>query len=75
MQFVKALDIHSLTDNERAALQVGQWVYAGDKSAKGKFLGVTKGGSVVVAWHGSATRKGNKPNEYYRALRDYALAA
>mgnify|MGYP003655856704 CR=1 FL=1 len=74
MKFVKALDIHSLTNKERSKLQPGQWVFAGDKSAKGKFLGITKSGTVVVAWHGNATRKGNKPLEYYRALRQYALA-
>jgi hypothetical protein len=74
MKFLKAMDIQALDEAQRKRLQVGQWVYAGDKSCMGKFLGVKRCGTVVVAWQGNATRKGNKPNEYYRALRDYALA-
>ncbi len=74
MRYVKATDIHALNDTQRSALQVGQWVYAGDKSAKGKFLGVKGTGTVVVAWHGNAQRYSTGVTSYWHDLRQYALA-
>lgn len=38
-------------------LQRGQWVEAGEGGDRGIFGGVTKGGSVVVAWYRNAKAK------------------
>lgn len=59
--FVKTVDIWSLTDEQVAALQPGQYVTAGPNGVKGRFYG--KGASVVVAW---ATRipAGKRRAEY-----------
>jgi hypothetical protein len=37
MKFLKAMDIQALDDTQRKRLQVGQWVYAGNRSCMGKF--------------------------------------
>lgn len=38
-------------------LQPGQWVEAGEGGDRGVFGGVTKGGSVIVAWYRNAKAK------------------
>lgn len=38
-------------------LQPGQWVEAGEGGDRGIFGGVTKGGSVIVAWYRNAKAK------------------
>jgi hypothetical protein len=52
-------------------VQAGQMVYAGDKSNKGRFLGVRKSGSVVVAWQGNVQSHSDKVG-YIKTLRNYA---
>lgn len=66
------IDIWKLTREERASLQVGQHVKAGDRPDAGK--GVWCGqrpGSDVVAWSGNS--KGRFA-AYTLALRNYANA-
>lgn len=65
-RYQPALDIWALDDTQRAALQPGQWVYAGERSNMGRFYG--QGASTVVAWRGNW--KG-RFREYTKALRDY----
>lgn len=65
-QYTKAVDIWQLDDVQRAQLQPGQWVYAGEPDNKGRFFG--QGRSTVVAWLGNARRD---YTGYMRALRDY----
>ncbi|MDX0267646.1 hypothetical protein GOC13_07355 [Sinorhizobium meliloti] len=72
-KFVPALDIHAIAPEDRQRLQIGQWVYASDPSAKGRFYGST-GAHDVVAWLGNARawrrKQGGMP-AYFRTIRDY----
>ena len=73
MKFLKAMDIQALDEAQRKRLQVGQWVYAGNKSCMGKFLGVKRCGTVVVAWQGNAKRRGaGSVTSYWHDLLQYA---
>ena len=76
MKYTKPVDIHALTDDQRQALQPGQWVHAGPRCsdpALGRYLGTTHNGRiVVVAWQGNA-RAAKDYRGYVRTLRDYAL--
>lgn len=76
MKFQKALNIWNATEAEIKKLQAGQWVYAGQPENKGRFLGVRKSGSVVVAWLGNEKAQGNyyERLNYIRTLRTYAKA-
>jgi len=71
MQYQKAFDIWAMPSSFYKFIQPGQWVYAGDDEHKGRFYGVKKSGTIVVAWLGNA-RKHPKPSEYFKSLRDYA---
>ena len=71
MQYVKSMNIQALDEAQRKRLQVGQLVYAGNKSCVGKFLGVKRCGTVVVAWQGNA-KKGGNVTGYWNSLRQYA---
>ena len=62
------LDIWKLNFEERAKLQPGQHITAGEDNP-GVFLGQTKGGTVAM-WEGNA--KGRDRAEYLAMLRDYA---
>ena len=73
MKFLKAMDIQALDEAQRKRLQVGQWVYADNKSCMGKFLGVKRCGTVVVAWQGNAKRRGaGSVTSYWHDLLQYA---
>lgn len=76
MKFQKALDIWNATSQDIAKLQPGQWVFAGNRDSMGRFLGVKRSGSVVVAWLGNERNHGNYAArlEYIRTLRQYAKA-
>lgn len=65
-RFTKAVDIWALDDAQRAQLQPGQWVYAGEPANKGRFYG--QGASTVCAWLGNA--KG-RYRSYMATLADY----
>ena len=73
MKYQKSMNIWNMSDSERAKLQPGQWVYAGDKSNNGIFLGIRESGSVVCAWYQNA-KCAREYKAYIRILRDYALA-
>jgi len=66
MKFKPAINIWTLNDVERATLQIGQWVYAGDRSNMGRFYG--QGRSTVVAWCGNGR---GRWRSYTSAIRDY----
>ena len=70
MRFQKTIDIWPLSPAQRAALQPGQWVTAGNEpgAAKGRFYGEGRA-STVVAWVGNA--KG-RYRSYMASIRDYA---
>lgn len=70
MQFKATIDIWALSDSERAAIQPGQWVKAGDNGSRGQYMGMKPGGSDVVAWRNGRKNYANKR----RMLRQYALA-
>lgn len=79
MKFTKAIDIHTA---DPAKLQPGQWVYAGQdhgpgSPSRGRFIGITKGGAVVVAWMGNARSwRGTEAGiaGYLKSLQSYARA-
>lgn len=66
--FVKTLDIWSLTDEQIAALQPGQYVKAGPNGGVGRFYG--KGASTVVAWS-SRIPSGKRRAEYLAKYIQY----
>jgi hypothetical protein len=68
MRFRPMLNIWNLTTEERAALQPGQWVTAGDgpDAPKGRFYG--EGRSTVVGWLGNSR---GRYRSYMSAIRDY----
>lgn len=71
-RFTRTVDIWALSPEERAKLQPGQWVKAGDRqdASKGRFWG-ERSASTVVAWSGNAKGRGWG---YHKALREYATA-
>jgi len=73
MKFTHAFDIWSVPVDLLKHAQPGQWVYAGNKADKGRFLGVKRSGTVVVAWQGNTARQADKAG-YIKTLRSYAKA-
>ena len=73
MKFTHSFDIWSVPVSLLKHAQPGQWVYAGTKDNKGRFLGVKKSGTVVVAWHGNTQARSDKAG-YIKTLRTYAKA-
>jgi hypothetical protein len=73
MKFTHAFDIWSVPVDLLKHAQPGQWVYAGNKADKGRFLGVKRSGTVVVAWQGNTQRHADKAG-YIKTLRSYAKA-
>lgn len=67
-RFTKTVDVWALSPEERAKLQPGQHVKAGE--ARGRFWGERKA-STVVAWSGNSKGRGWG---YHKALRQYATA-
>lgn len=75
MKFQRSFDIWAVPTPLYKHLQPGQWVYAGDRSNKGIYLGVTGQGTVVCAWYQNAKAHGRGGFKgYIRSLRNYALA-
>lgn len=66
--YTKAVDIWAMTDEAIALLQPGQWVYAGDRSQMGRFLG--QGATTVVAW-ASRHPKGKRYRDYLKKYAQY----
>jgi len=73
MKYQAAFNVWDMPAAFYKHIQIGQWVYAGDKQNKGIFLGIKESGSVVVAWYGNAKSKSSY-REYIKALREYATA-
>jgi hypothetical protein len=71
MRYKKSVDIWQLSDKQIKKLQVGQWVFAGDTKNIGRFLGVKKSNTVVVAWHGNASFQKSYKG-YIQTLLNYA---
>lgn len=53
-------------------LQRGQWVEAGEGGDRGIFFGVTKTGSVVVAWKTYLKNYAGGYRQYMLKMRGYA---
>jgi hypothetical protein len=57
-------------------MQVGQWVSAGqpdtDRSNCGRFYGVSRSGSITVAWNGNARRHSKGFTDYQHTIHKYA---
>ena len=73
MRFTSSFDIWAVPVSLLKHVQPGQWVYAGNKADKGRFLGVKASGTVVVAWSGNTQARVDKTG-YIRHLRSYAKA-
>lgn len=71
MLYSKPVDIWQLSDAQIKKLQVGQWIYGGEPKNLGRFLGVKKSRTVVVAWQGNASFQ-DSYNGYIQALLNYA---
>ena len=71
MRYLPSFDIWQVPTELLSHVQPGQWVYAGDKDNRGRFFGVKKSGTVVVAWRNNARNNG-RPQEYYSFMRQYA---
>lgn len=74
MKFLPMFEVNSIPVELLAKCQRGQWVYLGnknDKLSRGRFYGVKKSGTVVVAWQGNAKSAENY-NEYQQTLLNYA---
>lgn len=71
MQYSKPVDIWQLSDKQIKQLQVGQWVFAGESKNIGRFLGVKKSNTVVVAWQGNASFQESYKG-YIQTLLNYA---
>lgn len=74
MKFAPSFNIWEVPTDLLKHAQPGQWVYAGDRSNKGRFLGVKQSGTIVVAWLGNIRNQGDhaKRLEYVKTLRTYA---
>ena len=67
-KFQKSVDVWTLTQEQRARLQVGQHITAG--GATGRWCGQTKLGTDVAMWR-AGVKRGDKSRKM-RALIDYA---
>jgi hypothetical protein len=66
MKFAPSFNIYDVPVSLLRHAQPGQWVYAGDKGAMGRFVGIKKNGIVVVSWKRTA--------DSVKTLRQYAKA-
>lgn len=71
MKYQSMFDIWAVPVDLLKHVQAGQMVYAGNKANKGRFLGVRRSGSIVVAWQGNVQNHTDKLG-YIRTLRNYA---
>lgn len=74
MKYTAPFDIWQVPYDLLKHVQPGQYVYAGDRSNPGRFMGVkSRSGVVVVAWHGNVrNQKRGERAEYLKTLRNYA---
>jgi hypothetical protein len=71
MKYTTAFNVWEVPVELLKHAQAGQWIYAGERSNKGIFLGVKRSGVVVVAWYGNIKNQHDKIG-YVRTLRKYA---
>lgn len=71
MKYQSIFDIWAVPTDLLKHVQAGQMVYAGNKANRGRFLGVRRSGSIVVAWQGNIQSHSDKLG-YIRTLRNYA---
>lgn len=71
-RFAPRIDVHTLTPEQRKALQPGQHITA--SGAKGRWVGQTPHGTDVAAWRDNARRHPEGSQAYYKILRSYAQA-
>jgi len=71
MKFQKAIDIWKLNPAQRAKLQAGQWIYAGNPNSKGVWCGQKANGVDVAAWYHNAKGR-TSYHQYIRDLIKYA---
>jgi hypothetical protein len=71
MKYQSIFDIWAVPADLLKHVQAGQMVYAGNKANRGRFLGVRRSGSIVVAWQGNVQNHTDKLG-YIRTLRNYA---
>ena len=72
MKYQSMFNVWDIPADVLRHVQAGQMVYAGDKSNRGRFLGVRKSsGTVVVAWQGNIQSHSDKQG-YIKTLRNYA---
>jgi hypothetical protein len=57
-KYQRTVDIWRLDCEQRRALQIGQWVRAGDGGTIGRFYG--EGATTVVAWLGKCPEPGER---------------
>jgi hypothetical protein len=62
MRYCSIVDIHNIPHDIRKHLQAGQWVYAGDRKAKGVWCGEKKNGIQVVCWYQDGQRFQERKN-------------
>lgn len=67
-RFAKTVDIWSLSPEEIAKLQPGQYVTAGPDGTKGRFYG--QGASTVVAWS-ARVPSGKRRAEYLKKYAEF----
>jgi hypothetical protein len=76
--FRSTVNVWSMSREEVATLQRGQWVSAGtpdaDRNNCGRFWGITKSGTLVVGWNGNARRFAKGPRDYQRTQYVYAIS-
>jgi hypothetical protein len=71
MKYQSIFDIWAVPVDLLKHVQAGQMVYAGNKANRGRFLGVRRSGSIVVAWQGNVQSHSDKLG-YIKSLRNYA---
>jgi hypothetical protein len=71
MKYQSIFDIWAVPVDLLNHVQAGQMVYAGDKSNRGRFLGVRKSGTIVVAWQRNVEAQSDRMG-YLKTLREYA---
>lgn len=70
-QYRKTIDIWTLNETERRALQPGQWITAGKDGPIGRYAGQTWGGVDVAQWRENARRSAGGMLGHFRRLRAY----
>lgn len=55
MKYTRPVNIAHIDDTAWPRMQPGQWVYDGQPMSRGRFMGVSRAGTVVVAWHKKST--------------------